>query len=295
MSQFLNFLLKLLAIVIICAFAIDTVITYSYPKLTARSHADWIFSLPPETSFDCIFLGSSRSSQHVIPKMIEEQTGKKCANFGYAASKPFEIKLTFMALRKRIHLKKVFIQIDQSWNISNPDVLAQSQWMPYIKKPEIQGYFKDLGNDYIVLSYIPLIRYSLNNPKIGVRNLFFKLVGKELDVIPSLGYSNSTHPFKNKKISEYEAEIHNIMNPHIKEIIDYCNGNQIQLFFYTAPFYKNTIDFSPFNSLVRDYHDFSREIPQNKFYLDPYHLNESGSKKFTQQIIDYYFKIHEEF
>lgn len=193
---------------------------------------------------------------------------------------------------KKMIVKKVYIQIDYSFNLNDPHHMARVPWMPYLEEEDIYEEFEKYGSEYFLLRHIPFYKYQLFDPQLGFRNAFLILMGKkgnfikEKGFMPIIGRRSKERGFEDGVLKDEE-------NPILNEIVALCENKGIELFFYTAPYFNYTEDFNMLKKHLPNYHNFSNTIIDKNFFADGNHLNEEGSDVFTEMFYDTFFESQE--
>ena len=290
MRKFLRFLLFIFLGIVLLAYILDVFYTYTYNHpIYARNKPSWLKKINNDIDFDYILLGSSRCIEHLNPVQIDKQTGERGINLGYAASGPLEIKLMLHEyLKNHPHPKKVFVQLDDKFNQEYADTLAVSSWIPFLKDDYI---FEEITKNSSFSSYhryIPFYRYCLFESKLGIRNIAMSYV-KQNNFERLKGFV----PIDRLAKSNYEMisyELKNKPNQHIEEIEKWCKEKNIEVYFFTAPYFKRTLNTDVIRNHVNSYSDFSQLFKDQRMYFgDPNHLNKEGAKVFTDYFIKEYF------
>ena len=90
MKQFITFLLKGLALLILTMVLLDALYTAIYMQSNSRTKIDFLYN-SKDKDYDVVFLGSSRVNNHFVPKIFNDQ-GYKTFNFGLTRSRLEESK-----------------------------------------------------------------------------------------------------------------------------------------------------------------------------------------------------------
>ena len=67
-------------------------------------------------------------------------------------------------------------------------------------------------------------------------------------------------------------------------------SNNIELYFFTAPFYNRSLNTAVLHEHLPQYKDFSNTVDDYRLFKDPTHLNQAGAKQFTTLFIEAYFR-----
>lgn len=280
----------LMIIIFFVAFlkAADQMYTYVFSNSKPRSKFQFLRSFKGQ-KVNYIFLGSSRTENHINPRIIEEKTNKKAVNFGVQASKMLDIYTTLQLLDfYKISYDTVFIQIDYIFNIKGNSNILDYEMIPFIHESEIiYNHYKQTNNEFLKLKYIPFYRYAKYDLKFGARELFMSTLNKNNKIIENNGFI----PKQGHILNCHDKLPDNVnkSNPYFIKIKKYITDHNKKVVFYTAPFRTNTKNIKFIDKLklkVPKLIDFSRSIPNHKMFVDNYHLNEEGANLFTNKIID---------
>lgn len=287
MKPFLKTVGLYITIVILALFVLEWLFTYGYynPK-NPRSTTSWIMSFDSKDTLDYALFGSSRCIHTVNPTIINKEYKTNGLNLAYAASNPMEIKLSLKTLLKKQYVKRIFVQVDYSYDQHGPHPLAEIAWMPFLKEDYVYNELKQYDTKYWYLKNIPFYRYMKYDAKIGVRDFLFNYT-KKSDYMTDFGYV----PLFNELISDKvkNTNVKHIENPHLKEVIDICAEEEIEIDFFTAPIYRFEGDYSALSNYLPNYHNFATVITDRGSFQDNTHLNYKGAKVFTNIFMDYYF------
>ena len=292
MNNFLKNIFILSIITIVMSILLDKTYTYIHYNSTARNIPDYIMNLKEKDSLDYAVFGSSRVLNNIDINLIEQETTKRGFNFGIPRSRVFEIKLSVQQIIKRKITKNIYIQIDYIWNEFYAGGECTVDWLTYINENDIWNEFQKIDNNndkYYLYKKIPFLRYCKNGSKLGFRELIMSLSGREMKVIKSKGFVPLFGELKNNDNS-ITYVLKDKFNPHLKDIIELCEKENINLYFFTSPIYNFKGNNKVLKENLPNYKDFSNAIPDSEYYQDNTHLNNKGSKYFTKLFINEYIK-----
>jgi hypothetical protein len=286
MKKFIIHIVKILITLLIVSVVLDFTYTAVYENSTPRTKFQYLRSLE-NTKVDYVFLGSSRVENGIDPLMIEKKTGKSCVNLGYQGSKIGDIYTVLQLLKSyNISSDTVFIQIDYIFENKGHSINLPYEMAPFVKGSQItKDYWIDyLGEDPSTY-YVPFIRYCENETKIGFREIFANVIEKKTNVIRFAGYSplQGTENQKNTHRSLPSAISGN--NPFYDKIKRYGINNNIEIVFFCAPFCEHTKNLEYVKKLktkIPNLYDFSNAIKEDSMFVNCFHLNYAGARKFTE-------------
>jgi len=291
MKQFLQFLLKALALLLLVMVLLDVLYTAIYLQSHSRTKIDYLYN-SKDKNFDVVFLGSSRVNNHLVPKIFNNN-GYKTFNFGMTRSRLEESALMLQLMVERNYkIKNLILQVDLNINTNDHSEAIRSLFMPYLHQSEtIRNYYKNIP-EYNQLLYIPFYRYMHYDTKIGFREMYFSLIHKRTNNLENYGFHPLTkdeRPMVAADLSKYYPK-KNIGYEQIKTI---CKKNNINLIAITTPMCMSTINREYFNhirSIYPEIHNFENAVTDDNYFATCGHMNEKGAIAFTKVIFNAFFK-----
>ncbi|GGW60324.1 hypothetical protein GCM10008085_09650 [Winogradskyella epiphytica] len=242
----------------------------------------------PNQQFDYAIFGSSRVFFHLNPQQIKSETGLSGINLGYPGSNNFEIKLMVKEFLKHQKTKKIFIQVDEQYNKERLDPIAIIPWMPFIKDDYIYNEIKTVDSAAVYKKYIPFYRYMVYDSKLGFREIMMSFINaNKFDSTNGFAVPSGIMQ-KRRELSTIKLE--NKKNNQLQIIIDICKKENIDLFFFTAPYYNTSINTEVLKEQLPNYRDFSGVFREMDYFGDPSHLSKKGAEAFTSLFSNTYFK-----
>jgi hypothetical protein len=292
MKKFIIQIVGIFALILMLLLVFDFTYTTVYKNANPRTKFQYLRSLK-NTKVNYVFLGSSRVENGIDPFIIENKTQKKCINLGYEAAKLGDIHTILQLLKwYNIASDTVFIQVDYIFDIKGHSINLPYEMTPFIKESQItKDYLIDYVGEDASMYYIPFIRYCGSDQKIGFRDVFANLIGKETPVVESKGYSPlSVQGNEGKHNSHFSlpASIASY-SPYYEKIKKYGTANHIKIVFFCAPFCKHTKNLDYIKKLktkIPDLYDFSNAIQEDSMFVNSFHLNEMGARKFTEILVE---------
>lgn len=290
MKKFIIQIIGILSIIIILLLAFDFAYTSVYNNANPRTKFQYLRSLK-NSKVNYIFLGSSRVENGIDPFVVENNTQKKCVNLGYEAAKLGDIYTVLQLLKwYNIASDTVFIQVDYIYDIKGHSINLPYEMAPFIKENQItKDYLIDYVGEDPSTYYIPFVRYCASDQKIGFRDVFANVIGKKTAVVANKGYSPlRKNDGKHRKHLALPTSIAS-HNPYYEKIKKYGAANNLKIVFFCAPFCKHTKNLDYIKKLktkIPDLHDFSNAIEEDSLFVDCFHLNEMGSRKFTEIVVE---------
>lgn len=288
MKRFNIYIGLLLASVIVLAIVFDMAYTYVYNNGTHRNKLMWVREMNNQ-QVDFIVLGSSRANNHIDPVQIHNATGKNGFNLGVNGFSAFESHLMLIQFLKKNKTKEVYVQVDSRYRQDEPDPIGSKVWLPFIYEDYIYNEFKSFGSEFKCYKQVPFYRYQKFESRLGYRDVVTSFMGKGFDYEPLSGYTPRYATLKEDK--PYNRDKYIIQeNTQINKIIERCNKEGVEVFFFTSPIYRFEGDITPLGKYLPNYHDFKDSIGERKLFGDQVHLNAQGAAHFTDMFIDNYFK-----
>jgi hypothetical protein len=249
------------------------------------------------TKADILVFGSSRASHHYVPEIFEETLNLEFYNTGRDGNFLLFNYATFKAVINRYSPGIVIFDI-------NPDELAKneqdyerlSSLLPYYRDhPEIRSIveLKSPYEKYKLLSEIYPFNSSLLTIIIGNLEVNRDRKGDRKGYVPLTGLMQDT-VFHKLSFQEGGLDINKIKS--IKDIIRYCDSNDIALFFIQSPIYAqvgNTLSLGYLAKVTResnvifwDLSDHPDILSKPEFFQDQDHLNDTGAAYFSEMVVN---------
>lgn len=293
MQKFLVFIVKLLAMLVISVVVLDFAYTAIYLQSSNRNKIEYVYN-SKDQNFDVVFLGSSRTQNHMVAKLFNDN-GIKAYNFGMSGSKLDETALLLkLMIERNYKIKNIILDVDLNLNSNSKSKGVSSMYMPYLHCSEtIRNHYKNHAS-YTKMLYIPFYRYIENDAKIGFREMFFSLTHKKSNALSNFGYFPLHGEGKNMNynLSDY-APKRNVAYEEIKAI---CKKNNIHLIAIATPMCQECPSDAYFNAIKSVYpevYNYENKITDDKDFASCGHMNVSGATKFTTIILNDF--IHNKF
>jgi hypothetical protein len=291
MKQFILFLAKSLAILILTMALLDIVYTVVYMQSNSRSKIDYLYN-SKDKNYDVVFLGSSRVNNHFVPRIFNEQ-GYKTFNFGITRSRLEESALMLkMMVERNYKIKNLILQVDLNINTNDHSEAIRSLFMPYLHSSKtIRDFYKDIP-EYNQLLYIPFYRYMHYDARVGFREMFYAASHKKTNSLQNDGFyplMTDERPMVPADLSKYYPK----RNKGYEEIKAICKANNINLIAMTTPMCMETINRDYFNHLHEIYPEirrFENAVTDDKYFSTCGHMNKDGAIEFTKIVFETLFK-----
>ena len=296
MKKFSIRIIGILLTILIVAIVFDFTYTAIYENSKPRTKFQYLRSLK-NTKINYIFLGSSRVENGIVPSIIEGKTKKSCVNLGFQASKMGDIYSVLKLLKEyNISSDSIFIQVDYIFNVGGHSNNLPYEMSPFIRdNSATKEYLLDYVGENKSNYYVPFFRYCTQDAKIGFREVIANVFDKKTNVAQNKGY-NPLQGIENQKANQ-RALPNTIAkkNIYFDKIKEYSKKNDVNVVFFCAPFCKYTkqLDYiSKLKTKIPELYDFSNSINDDKMFVNCYHLNEVGARKFTEIFTEKILKIN---
>lgn len=288
MKKFIKYIIVIFFSVLAITIALDALYTYVYTHAQPRSKTQYLLKLK-DKKIDYVFLGSSRVENHIVTKIVEEKTSGTAINIGVQGGK---LDVTYLILQllleNNIQFKKLFIQVDYSYNFQGNSTVFNAETVPYLRSNSTINNFHKINNpDYLLCYYVPFYRYAVNDYKIGFREFFSSTINKIPSTDFSDGFDPRNEPFSAEKYTLPENVIKS--NKTFEQIDSLCKQKNIDVTYFCAPFCNQVVE-SDFTKKLKQkiptLKDYSKSILDDKYFVNCGHLNESGAKLFTKMLVE---------
>jgi hypothetical protein len=291
MKQFLYFILKTLALLLLTMGLLDVLYTTVYLQSNSRTKIDYLYN-SKDQNYDVVFLGSSRVNNHFVPKIFNDQ-GYKTFNFGITRSRLEESALMLKLMVERNYkIKNLILQVDLNINTNDHSEAIRSLFMPYLHRSQIiRDHYKTIP-EYNELLYIPFYRYLHYDARVGFREMYYSLVHKRTNALDNEGfYPLPSHG--GKMIPADLSTYYPKRNAAYEEIKAICKAHNINLIAITTPMCMSTINRDYFNhikSVYPEIHSFENAVTEDKYFATCGHMNKAGAIEFTKVVFNAFFK-----
>ena len=282
MKKFIKYTIGIALALLVMMAALDFIYTYVYENSRPRNKFQYIMKLAPQ-QIDYVFLGSSRTANHIIATDVAKMTGKTAINLGIEGA-VFEDNLLQLKLLidRKVKMQKVLLQVDYLYETRGHSNIANSAALPYLHHPVVKQHLKDGLPEFNALYYVPFYRYMVTEFAIGFREFFFTAAQKQPrddlkdGFIPKVG-TNELTPFSlPKKIANGNATL--------DSFAALCDKNNVELVLFVAPMCSTVAHkeyITKLKTRLPKLRDYSQKMPDSLFY-NCGHLNDKGAVVFTK-------------
>lgn len=291
MKKFIQFIGKILVLLLLTLVVLDALYTLVYKQSNERTKIDYLYN-SKDQNYDVVFLGSSRVNNHFVPKIFKDN-GYKTFNFGVTRSRLEESALMLKLMVERNYkIKNLILQVDLNINTNDHSEAIRSLFMPYIHQSEtIRNHYKNI-DEYNELLYIPFYRYMNYDARIGFREMYQTAINKKTNALDNDGFyplMTDERPMVPADLSKYYPK----RNKGYEEIKAICKKNHINLIAITTPMCMETINREYFDKIKLIYPEirsFENAVTDDKYFSTCGHMNKDGAIEFTKIVFKAYFK-----
>lgn len=289
MKKFSLYILGGIIAILVIMEVLDVAYTKVYESSYPRTKFQYFRSLK-DKKIDCIFIGSSRVENGIVPSLITKKTGKTAVNLGFQAAKLGDI-YTLLQLVKEYHIQyeTILIQVDYIYNIEGGhSTIFEYEMMPFVRDNAITKQYSDRYSKHPMANYyLPFYRYCSNDLKLGFREVFANLIHKKNNVTKDAGYGAK---FGNViKLKGVLPETILDKNSIMDSIQSFVKQNNMKVVFYCAPFCRNNQNKEFTTKLatkIPGFRDFSTVITDDRMFVNCNHMNDDGARQFTEIFIE---------
>jgi len=290
MKLFLKYTITLLLSGFTLLVLLDLAYTAAFNKGAHRTKVMWMYDMEG-VQVDYLILGSSRANYTLKPVQIEAQTGKKGLNLGLNATNIVETQLMLEEYLENNSTKAVYVQVDFHYDKKVPDPVGEIDWMPFIHKPSVYEQFKPYSQEYKAYRYIPFYRYQKFGGRLGAREAIGSALGSGYEYDETRGYV-ALHDSIAADEPYYPIQPEWAYNDLYRSFTEFCEARNINVYYFTAPYYNVDGELPPLKEYLANYTDFSDSLKQSYYFSDAMHVNDTGAEEFTNLFIDSYFDGH---
>lgn len=285
MYRFLKHTVKIISLTLLLMYILDLGYSYVIQAGTPRNKIQKILQLENK-HYNYIFLGSSRTENHIDCELIENLTGKSCINFGISGGSIGDM-LVIMQLAKfnKVSFDKIFLEVDYNYNSAGLSRNFKATLVPFANHSIVKEVIVK-EDDYFLYNYVPFYRYMKNDKVVGFREMYNSLMNNmpanNIDVgfSPKIGVGNKVNGNFPEKLNEENKEISRLIE---------LQTNKRNIIFFTAPYcplIKNRNIVNGLSSKLDNFYNYVSIFDENEeYYFNCGHLNFEGAQKFTRILI----------
>ena len=287
MKQFLVFIVKIVVVLLLVAFALDFIYTTVFVQSKTRNKVENVINSEPQ-NYDVIILGTSRANNHFVSELFEKED-VKTFNYGMSGAHLFETSLMLKLMVERgWNIKNVIVETDLNLSNEKRDDGTFGRFMPFIHQSKtITEHFKN-ETDFTELYYVPFYRYIQFDSKIGFRAWYKTLIDEPTNSLANKGY----YPLGFNPKANMKNNIESLVplrNRYFEEIKQICKSNNINMIAVTTPMCSNIKGMDYFKKVKKLYpeiKEYEHFVEGDHYFSSCGHLNDKGARLFTTKIIE---------
>ena len=287
MKQFLVFIVKIVVVLLLVAFALDFIYTTVFVQSKTRNKVENVINSEPQ-NYDVIILGTSRANNHFVSELFEKED-VKTFNYGMSGAHLFETSLMLKLMVERgWNIKNVIVETDLNLSNEKRDDGTFGRFMPFIHQSKtITEHFKN-ETDFTELYYVPFYRYIQFDSKIGFRAWYKTLIDEPTNSLANKGY----YPLGFNPKANMKNNIESLVplrNRYFEEIKQICKSNNINMIAVTTPMCSNIKGMDYFKKVKKLYpeiKEYEHFVEGDHYFSSCGHLNDKGARLFTSKIIE---------
>ena len=288
MKRFLKHITILFLIIVGLMVVLDKAYSYVFKHSEPRSKIQKILQLS-DKHYEYVFLGSSRTENHIDCEIITKITGKSCVNFGISGGSIGDMYILLKLMdANNLSFDKVFLQLDYNYNSTGLSSNFKARLMPFINEPVINNELRAVGISNAEKN-IPFYRFMENDKVIGFREFVSSMVNKNpkkdfnIGFAPKIGVGNFVSTSFPQFINESNDEVMAI------ERLVKAKGKTIQ--FFTSPYCSEVKNreraMRDLKERVYSLWDYSNLYDNRpEYFFNCGHLNIEGAQHFTKLLVE---------
>lgn len=299
MKKFIRKIGVICAVLLAVLFLLEKVFTDAYIKDDFYK-PQWLYQ-KVDGQYDFAILGNSRPYTGVDVAYLEDISNQKGINLSIANAQ-FSTMLLMLKifLERGNSLETLYINIDSQQILDDEKLsISANKFFPLYNDPVVSDHFGKYGLKYKMYGYVPFVRYAEYNfnwgphQYINTKKAVFK---NKFDAWGTKHYSNSS--YVGSKVA-VPCRLKDIDSEEFEALLDLCQQHGIEVKAFTMP-YASIIDDDAFKAGEKRLKDYCESKGLNyqsfanmwngsfEYFKDPLHLNDEGSKVFTNFIFTTY-------
>ena len=312
MKKFATKLLGAFLIMYFLVFSLQFTLDFHLSKENGCDNNTWHKIFEGKLNTDIAILGTSRAEVHYDTEIISKITGLKTYNLGLSGSPYSVLKIRWKSYLNRNKKPKILILDLDASNLQYSNQLFEKfQYLPFFRSNEYQSFAKENDDDFYYEKFIPLYKYrgyemkilkqlkALKNTELCSNSVNGYAV-KDIDWIQK-DYTNFKEILNNSKTvkEEYSLDTYKEGISILKEIIEDCKKNDIEIIFIWSPSYQESHAYQKLNKRHVDdiltnlsstenikYLNFSSDslCLSKEYFYNSMHMNKKGASVFSEKI-----------
>lgn len=238
---------------------------------------------------DVLIFGSSRAMHHYVPDILEDSLGMSCYNCGQDGNGIVLFLARYRILSERYQPKIIIYDIEPEFDMFKGDNHKYIDLIKTYYSPEVEGLVDDIDCYEKYKLHSQMYRFNGKVIQIFADNLISTYQDNK-------GYRPMFGTLEYSVEDDMSSTIKDIDSLKLKcfeELMIDCQG-KTDLYLVVSPMFmkQNRDRFLKIKELSEKYQvpffdHFSDELflHKNVFFVDSYHLNDDGAKKFTSLMV----------
>lgn len=301
MKKFIRKIGVICVVMLVVLFLLEKIFTDAYIK-DSFYKPQWVYQ-QVDGVYDFAVLGNSRPYTGIDVGYMEDISNQKGINLSIANAQ-FSTMLVMLKifLERGNSVKTLYLNID-SKQITDDEKLSISanKFFPLYEAPVVRDHFGKYGFKYKMYAYVPFVRYAEYNfnwgphQYINTKRSIFK---NKFDAWGTKHYSSSNY-IGSKVAVAYPLD--KIISQEFDELLSLCEEHNIKIIAFTMP-YASVLDNNEHATGEVKLSDYCKSKGINyqsfatkwngafEYFKDPLHLNEEGTKTFTDLLYKTYIE-----
>ncbi len=286
-------------IIVIAGYAVREVIYCGLRENKSGIFDKYTTIFVKKNNYETLIIGSSRAESHFNCRIIDSVLHTNSYNIGIqGASLPFSLDIFDAYLENSKFPKTVIFNIDLHINeCDNDTVFMYPRYFPYLNNKKLFNALKKRDERFFEFRYFPYYGLAFMGDDYLSASLrgFFNKPGKY-----DLDYYKGSTPIRDVKwkYKSYLACDEAIVYNKIDSIASVCKMHNSNLILVLSPIYSKAFDKiinrvtllqklkakANLNNIALLDYSADDICNDSTFFADPYHMNEKGSKLFTEKL-----------
>ena len=286
MRRFFKYIGLLVVVVLALMLVLDAAYSYTFKHSEPRSKIQKILQLEG-AYYDYVFLGSSRTENHIDCAIIEQLTGKSCINMGISGGSIGDMVVLMQLMQARnVTFDQVLLQLDYNYNSTGLSPNFKARLMPFIKEPAVSEALTTVGLSKAE-RYIPFYRYMKNDQVIGFREFVSSVLNRKPQTDIDIGFLPKTG-IGDGIATSFPMEIA-ASNEEVTALLDFMDSIEKSIQFFTAPYcpkvQRRDAAMKQLESRVANLWNYVAVYDtQAEYYFNCGHLNKEGAQDFSKKL-----------
>lgn len=270
-----------------------------------HSYHRWQVVFSDTTYYDCLFIGSSRTHDHLNPRIFDSILHTNSYNAGIDGANLLEFTTIWEAyLEKHRPPKYLLLNMESTCFANHKRFLNPLQYYPFLQNNSLRRALAQHNNPLIAFfPYAPFLALTTYNDR--TRTEIVKGWAGQNDLENSWEYKGYRGIDNDTMSDNFPPEIPINLNnigesaQYLRQIAVQCRQNNTQLILVYHPTFEdyfrqhiaqNDQVLDTIYSIVRQYqlpylrHDSLQQFQKRRYFSDRIHLNQTGAKLYSQYL-----------